>query len=121
LSYTLKIIDDLKTNGITSGQFEFAKKSLINSAGFMYNTPGKRVENTLLERTLNLPAGLMKSHADQIASLKLDDVNSALRTFIQPDHLTIAVVGTAKDLKAPLAKAAGLSESAVDVRAYDAE
>ncbi len=121
LAYTLQILADLKANGITSDQFEFAKKSLINSAGFMYNTPSKRVENTLLEKTLSLPTGLMRSHAEKIASLKLVDVNTALKSFIQPDHLTIAVVGTAKDLKAPLAKAAGLSESAVDVKAYDAE
>jgi hypothetical protein len=87
----------------------------------MYNTPSKRVENTLLEKTLNLPTGLMRSHAEKIALLKLVDVNTALKNFIQPDQLTIAVVGTAKDLKASLAKAAGLSESAVDVRAYDAE
>ncbi len=121
LAYTLKIVENLQKNGISAEQFEFTKRSLINSSGFIYNTPSKRVENTLLEKSLNLPQGFMRSHADRIASLRRDEVNQALKNFVQPDHLAITVVGTAKELKSPLAKAAGISEDLIEVEPYDAE
>ena len=121
LAYTLKIMDEIKKDGISADRFEFAKKSLVNSSGFMYNTPSKRVENTLLERSLNLPKGFMKSHSEQITSLRLDDVNQALKSFVRPENLTITVVGTAKDLKTGLSKASGIKEDLIDVEPYDAE
>jgi zinc protease len=119
LAYTLKIMEDIKKDGISADRFEFAKKSLMNSSGFMYNTPSKRVENTLLEKTLNLPKGFMKSHAEQVAALNLNEVNQALKNFVKPENLTITVVGTAKNLRAPLAKAAGLTETMIEVEPYD--
>jgi predicted Zn-dependent peptidase len=111
----------LKNQGLTSDKFEFAKKSLINSSGFMYNTPKKRVENKLLEKTLKLPDGFMKSYAGELKSVNLSKVNDALKRFLTPDRASIAVLGTAKELKAPLAKSAGVSENEVEVIHYTLE
>ncbi len=121
LSYTIEILERIKKNGLTQEQFDFAKRSLVNSSGFMYDTPIKRVENTLLEKTLNLRTGFMKSYGEEIGKVTLTDTNAALKEFLKPDRLAIVVVGTAKDLKPALAKAAGLQESAVEVVPYDAE
>ena len=73
LALTLQLIRDVREKGITQGEFEFARDSLINSSGFMYNTPAKRVENKLLERTLDLPAGLMQSYAAELGKVTLED------------------------------------------------
>lgn len=118
LAYTIRMTEELKEKGLTPDEFEFSKRSLINSAGFMYNTPKKRVENKLLERTLDLPDDFMKSYAAELSKLSVDDVNSALKKFLKPDQLSITVLCTAKNMKKALADAAGVPESQVEVVPY---
>lgn len=121
LKYTMGLVTDLKEKGLSSEKFQFAQTSLINSSGFMYNTPRKRVENTLIEKTLNLPEGFMRSYASELKKLRHKDVNTALKSFIQPDKLSIVVLGTAKDLKEPLTKAGELPMDEVKVVPYTQE
>ena len=121
LEYSLKLLQDLKEKGLKPEDFEFAKRSMINSVGFMYSTPSKRVENKLLEKTLNLPDGFMKSFGEQIQKVQLSEVNTALKNFIQPDRVTISVLCTAKDLKDSLTKAAGVTPDHVQVAPYTLE
>jgi zinc protease len=118
LDYSLKMVEDLKSNGLKPEEFDFAQRSLVNSSGFMYNTPKKRVENKLLERTLDLPDGFMKSYGAELQKVKLSEVNGALKRFLKPDRLAISVLGTAKNLREPLAKAAGIPLNQVEVTPY---
>lgn len=120
-AYTLKLVDQLKESGITDQEYQFSKQSLVNKSGFMYDTPKKRVENKLLEGTLNLPDGFMKSYGEKIGKVELAQVNAALRKFLKPDQLTVTVLGTAKDLKEPLAKAVGVPLDKVEVIPYTQE
>jgi predicted Zn-dependent peptidase len=90
----------------------------VNGAGFNYDTPKKRVENALLERTLDLPDGFMKTYGPQLSKVTLEQVNAAMRDYLKPSQLSIAVVGTAAQLKEPLAKAAGVPVSEVVVESY---
>ena len=109
---------ELKDKGITPEEFAFAQSSQVNSAGFMFNTPKKRVENRLLERTLDLPDGFMSTFGPRLTAVKLDQVNAALKRFLQPDKLAISVLGTAAKIKEPLAKAAGVAADKVEVSPY---
>lgn len=121
LAKGLEMISELKEKGITKEEFEFAKQSLVNSSGFMYNTPKKRVENILLERTLNLPDGFMKSYGPALAKVSHDEVNQALKSYLAPESLSILVLGTAKDLKAKLAEKSGVPEKEITVVPYSQE
>ena len=121
LAYTLKLLEDIKKNGISQEQFEFAQKSLINSSGFIYNTPKKRVENTLLEKTLQLPSGYMRSFASHIQQVKLNEVNDSLKELIQPDHFSISVLGTAGNLKDALIQASQVKPEQVSIVPYTQE
>jgi zinc protease len=121
LAYSLKLLTDLKTKGLTVKQFDFAKKSLLNSSGFTYNTPRKRVENKLLEKTLNLPAGFIKSFGIEIEKVTLADTNLALNAFLKPTNLAISVLSTSKNLKEALAKAAGVALTDVKIMPFTQE
>jgi zinc protease len=118
LAETLKLIEQLKTGGVTADEFAFAQSSIVNKSGFMYNTPSKRVENALLEKTLDLPAGYMKSYGPSVAHVTRDEVNQAVAKFLKPSELAITVVGTASELKEPLAKAVGIPVNEVVVKSY---
>lgn len=121
VAYGLGMIKDLKQNGITKEEFEFAKASLINSAGFMYNTPKKRVENLILEQTLNLPPGFTKGYASALKNVEHDDVNKALKTFLEPERISTLVLGTAKSLKPKIAAKLGIQESEIETVSYTVE
>ncbi len=121
LEYTLHLIENLKEKGITAAQFEFAKESLIKSSGFMYNTPRLRIENKLLEKTLNLPQGFMQSYATELKKIQLSQVNAALKKFLKPDQMAIAVLGTAKNLTESLTRSTQLSPDKIQVVSYTSD
>lgn len=118
LAHTLKAVEALKEKGLSQEQFEFAKSSLVNSSEFMYNTPKKRVDNILLERSLDLPNGFIRSFGPALKAVTLSQVNQSLRTFLNPDRLVISVLGTASELKAPLAKAAEVPLEQLEIVPY---
>ena len=111
----VEMITDWHEKGIDATEFEFNQKSMVNSAGFMFNTPKKRVENILLERTLNLPDGFFRTYGPEIGKLKLESVNAAVKQLIQPENLNIFVLGTAKELRPRLAAALKVKESEIAV------
>lgn len=121
LAYSIKMVEELREKGITREEFEFSKRSLINSAGFMYNTPTKRVENKLMERTLDLPEGFMKSYADRLQDVTLEQVNLAVKKYFKPERLSITVLGTAKGLVDPISKAVGIPSERIQVTPYTEE
>lgn len=115
------MLRDYKEKGITEEEFQFAKASLINSAGFTFNTPAKRVENILLEKTLDLPDGFMKSYASHLEPVTREQANNAVKTFINPDQMNILVLGTEKDLKSKVATALKVPEASIEVVPYSKE
>ncbi len=121
LALGLEMLSELRGKGITSDEFEFSKKSIINSAAFMYDTPQKRVENLILEKILNLPDGYMKSYAKHLELVTLEQVNAALRSFLAPDKVSILVLGTAKDLKEQVVQASGVLPADVQVKSFSEE
>ncbi len=118
LETVLKMVEEWRERGVTPQELDFAKTSLINGAGFLLNTPRKRIENRIQEITLDLPEGFMKHYAAGVARVTLDSANASVKAHIHPDRLSILVLGTAKDLKEPLAKAAGIPVEKVQVIDY---
>jgi zinc protease len=130
LTLAIKLVEELALDGITQEEFDFSRTSLINGDGFRYDTPAKRVENRLLEIVLDLPAGFMKSYRPEIEKLTLARVNAALRKFLQPDKLSISVLGSVQpspearekgapiDLVDRLTTAAAVSTKMVEIVSY---
>ncbi len=121
LATTMAMIDELRRNGISEKEFDLAKQSSINNAAFLNDTPKKRIENRILEETLNLPQGFFAHLSRNLAKVSLVQVNQALSRFILTDRLAITVVGTAARLKGELAEKAGIPEGQVLVVPYTSE
>jgi len=111
----IDMIGDWKRNGITEEEFTFNQQSMVNSSGFLLNTSKKRVENTLLEQALNLPDGFFKSYRANLEQLTRAQVNDTVREFINPEQLTVFILGTAKELRPRLAKTLGVDEKTIEV------
>lgn len=115
LAYALKMIEDLDALGITSKEFEFSKTSLINNSKFSFNTPGKRIELALVEQAIELPPGFFRREEAEISKLGLQQVNRALAGLIEPKSLNIVVLGTASQIREPIAKALGINPLEIEV------
>ena len=118
---SLKMIADLKKSGITETEFSSSKQSMVNSAGFAYNTPQKRLENKLIEVLYGLPNGYFRNYAKRLSALSLPQVNQSLQKFVSPDHLLVGLVGTASVSRNAIAQALGIPESEVEVQDYQKE
>ena len=117
----IRMIEDLGKNGVTEQEFENSKKSLLNGAGFSFNTPAKRMENRLTEILFGLPEGYFRDFASRLREISREQVNAALARFVRPEHLMVGLVGTAKISKAAIAQTLGLPESRIEVQNYQKE
>jgi zinc protease len=117
----LRMIGDLKKDGISEAEFEAAKKSIVNGAGFSFNTPKKRLENRLTEVIFGLPEGYFANYAARISKITRAEVNSALQKFIEPDHLMVGLVATASVSRKAIAKELGIPENQVEIQNYQKE
>ncbi|NDG85510.1 MAG: insulinase family protein [Proteobacteria bacterium] len=117
----LGMIATLKEKGISEEEFDASRKSILNSAGFTYSTPAKRMENRLTEVIFGLPEGYFRDYADRIRKISRDDVNTALKKFIEPSRMMVGIVATAKTSKAGIAKALGIPEKDIEVQSYQKE
>jgi zinc protease len=118
---SLKMVAELRDQGITAAEFEFAQQSMINGAGFAYNTPAKRMENRLIEKFFGLPDGYTRDQAKRLALLNVEQVNQALKRFLVPDNMLVTVVATASVSKSAIAAAVGIPEAQVEVVNFKAE
>ena len=121
VKHLIKMLGDLKNNGITKEEFEFSRKSLINSDGFRYDTPQKRIANTIMERLIKLPKGFQTQYANRIEKLSISQVNAALKRFIKPETFQIAILGSADKLIEPLSKALNISKKEIHIVDYRSE
>jgi zinc protease len=121
LATTVAMIEELRRNGISEKEFNLAKQSSINNAAFINDTPKKRIENRILEETLNLPQGFFSNLSKNLEKVTLAQVNQALSRFITTDRLTITVLGTAARLKTELADKAGIPAARVSIVPYTSE
>ena len=117
----LHLIEDLKEKGITEAEFEASKKSILNNAGFDYNTPQKRMSNRLVEVIYGLPEGYFRDYANRIEKISRDEVNAAVRKFIDPSRIMIGLVATASISKTDIAKTLGIPEKDLEIQSYQKE
>ena len=117
----LGLIDQLSEQGLTPAQFDYAKGSLEEQAGFLTNTPQKRTENLILETILHLPSGFFKDFCNQIRPLTRSTVNNALRSFIRPSAMKIVVLGAASQFKKSLIKALELDSQDLRIIPYSVD
>jgi zinc protease len=119
MGYSLKMVQDLKNQGLTEKEFNFAKESTLNSAGFAYNTPAKRVENRLTEKIYGLPDRFFENLENEIKNVTLVQANQAMASFLDSKNFTVVVVGTASKIKSDLIKSATPPFDEVLVKPFD--
>ncbi|MBI2996653.1 MAG: insulinase family protein [Candidatus Melainabacteria bacterium] len=80
--------------GITDAELKKAKKSVINSFISKYLSTYKNIGDTLIKMEFySLGSDYINKYPQTINSLKLEDVNSAIKKYIYPNKLNVAIAG----------------------------
>jgi zinc protease len=94
IALTIKLLEQWVERGITPAELKRAQRYLANSHPFSIDTASKRIQQALDEQLYDLPPGYYEEYLDRIRSVTVESANAALRRRIQPENLTLAVVGT---------------------------
>lgn len=101
----LTMFDELLQKGITDAELAFAKSYLGESYAFDIDTPFKRVRQAVDEDLYGLPSDYHTGYVGHIQAVTRDQANAALKARLSGEDYVVVVVGTAADLKDPIAKA----------------
>ena len=106
--------------GITQRELAGAKRYLTRSHAFAIDTATKRVGLAFHALIYDLPPGYYEGYLDHIGEVSLERANAAIRDRIDPEHLVVAVVGTAAEIEAEVrASIPGLGPH--EIVAHDAD
>lgn len=90
-----EIIKELKNirAGITVKEFEFAKSSIVKRYPSLFETYAQLAKNLSLLYLYNLPDNYFNTYISKIESTSLDNVRKAANDNVNPDKLTVLIVG----------------------------
>jgi zinc protease len=97
----LREVENLATNGMTKEQFEFTKRFLKSySLHFAEGTPqrlGYAVDDRYFGLASGPGAGHLATFRKMMDEITLDEVNAAVKKYMQADNLQIAIVTSDAD------------------------
>jgi len=95
-------INKIRDGKVTEEELKFAQDSYINQYVFGFTTPAQIVNRLMNLEFDNRPPDLIKDYLDNIRAVTRDDVLRVAREYLNPDDLTIVVVGNQENFEAPL-------------------
>ncbi len=107
-----EIMNELKgiLNGVTPGELDFAKSSLIRKFPSNFETYKQIASNLTGMVIYSLPEDYFNTYIENIVGVSVEDVNSAAVKNIFPDDLSIVLVGDKEKLR-PQLKDAGFPDA----------
>ncbi|MCE5265239.1 MAG: insulinase family protein, partial [Deltaproteobacteria bacterium] len=102
ISTILKILTDMTRAPVTDQELSLAKESMINSFIFGFARPDAVVNQQARLEFFGYPPGYLENYRDNIARVTAQDVLRVARKYLEPDALTIMVVGDEKRFDQPL-------------------
>jgi zinc protease len=116
----LKMLSDLRRDGITKKELSWAKKFLVRSHAFALDTASKRVGLLLDSALYGLPAGYYEDYIERVSAVTLDEANAAVAERLSERDLLVSVVGTAAQI-GDAVRAAVPDLASSEVVAFDAD
>jgi len=110
----LKELASMRDADVTDVELGRAKDQIIKSYPARFATRGNVAAQLAELAVFGLPDSYVTDYTKKIAAVTKDDVRRVARKYLDPNHLTIVVVGDRKTLSEPLAKLAPLEDRDLD-------
>jgi zinc protease len=102
ISTILKILAGMTQAPVTDQELSLAKEAIINSFVFGFARPDAVVNQQARLEFFGYPPGYLDNYRDNIARVTAQDVLRVAQKYLEPDALTIVVVGDEKRFDQPL-------------------
>jgi len=102
LSLMRDILKGFRNDKVSDEELKIAKESIANSFVFRFNSSFRIVSEQANLEYLGLPADWLEFYREGVSRVTADDVLRVARKHLQPDQLTIVVVGKHADFDKPL-------------------
>jgi zinc protease len=102
----LKELTTMRDSDVTDVELARAKDQIIKSFPARFATRGNVAAQLAELAVFGLPDSYVTDYTRKIAAVSKDDIRRVARKYIDPNHLTIVVVGDKKTLAEPLGKLA---------------
>lgn len=120
LALMMDLLHTWRTDGITEGELDFAKKYIVRSHAFEIDTARKRVHQKLERELYELPDDYHSTFLEKVQKVDLAAANAAVRHRVSEEDVVMGVVGTHAEVGEALSKA--LPDLAkIEVVPYDIE
>jgi zinc protease len=110
----LKELASMRDADVTDVELARAKDQIIKSFPARFATRANVAAQLAELAVFGLPDSYVTDYTKKIAAVTKDDVRRVARKYLDPNHLTIVVVGDRKTLAEPLGKVAPLEERDLD-------
>ena len=110
----LKELASMRDADVTDVELSRAKDQIIKSFPARFATRANVAAQLAELAVFGLPDSYITDYTKKIAAVTKDDVRRVARKYLDPNHLTIVVVGDRKTLTEPLAKLAPVEDRDLD-------
>ncbi|MCK5010879.1 MAG: insulinase family protein [Deltaproteobacteria bacterium] len=93
INVMMEIIDNVKREGISQQELEWAKSSIINNFIFEFTSSAQIVGRRAVIAYDKLPKEFMETYRERIAAVTVDDVNTVAEKYLHLDRAVLMVVG----------------------------
>ena len=97
-----QIMNRMKTQKVSEKKLKWAKNSIINSFVFRFTKPAQQVLNLMMLEYYNMPRDYYENYLNNIRKVTADDIMRVAKKYLNPDELTILIVGNPKEFDKPL-------------------
>ncbi|NEO27509.1 MAG: insulinase family protein [Kamptonema sp. SIO4C4] len=97
-------IQQLQTQPITPEKLSYAKESILNSFVFNFQTPSQMISRLMRYEYYDYPADYIFQYQQGIKDTTIADVQRVAQTYLNPEDLTLLVVGNSEQIQPPLSQ-----------------
>ncbi len=104
LELMLAAMKTIREEPVRPEELQVAKESLNNSFVFSFNDPHEVVTQAMRLDFYDYPVGYLESYRDKVESLTLAAIQQAARAHLQPEKMSIVLIGNEQEFESPLMK-----------------
>ena len=114
ISLIREIVEQVKQEGVSVEELEWAKSSIINNFIFEFTSPSQIVHKRVAIAYNKLPKEFLETYRERIMAITVDDVNRVAADYLHPDRMVLVVVGNSDDFDGPLSQMGTVREIALE-------
>ena len=102
LKLMLAAMETIREEPVRAEELHIAKESLNNSFVFSFTNPHDVVTQAMRLDFYDYPDDYLESYRDKVEALSLTDIQQAARDHLQPEQMSIVLIGNEQEFEAPL-------------------